>query len=112
MWKWGVRPLHYVFSSMRSRTRRVVVSLVIVAVAALFCVGLAWLRVLFNSAEPSRVSGKPAHGSIAHAKSIPPSGDGFVTYSYLGSALGRQYVHGAVLSTLRDAFASAAAKQP
>lgn len=78
----------------------------------LLCVGVAWLRLLGNGDAPSKKSGRPAHGRIEHAWSMPPSGDGFQSYSYLGTALGRQYVHRAVSETLQQGFARAAAQQP
>ena len=37
-------------------------------------------------------------------RSLPPHGKGYRTYSYLGSALGRQYAHHKVIATLEDAF--------
>lgn len=70
--------------------------------------GIAWGRVLVAGDVPSRSSGRPGRGSIAHAKPIPPWGAGFVTYSVLGSALGRQYVHDDVRATLVDAFGALA----
>jgi penicillin-insensitive murein endopeptidase len=99
-------------SIMRSRARRAITLLISVALLALLGVGLAWLRVVGNSAEPSRISGRSGQGRIDFAKVMPPSGDGYETYTYLGAALGRQYVHSAVFATLRQAFASTAARQP
>ena len=39
-------------------------------------------------------------------RSLPPRGKGYRTYSYFGSALGRQYAHHKVIETLQDAFAN------
>jgi penicillin-insensitive murein endopeptidase len=97
---------------MRARLRRTIGFLALVATLALLPVAMAWLRFVWNSAAPSRASGRPGHGHITAAKAMPPSGDGFATYSYLGAALGRQYVHGAVARTLADAFARAAGQKP
>jgi penicillin-insensitive murein endopeptidase len=55
---------------------------------------------------PSKVFGTVAHGRIEHAHVIPPWGPGFVTYSFLGSAVGRQYVDGRVRDTLVATFAA------
>jgi penicillin-insensitive murein endopeptidase len=43
---------------------------------------------------------------------LPPWGPGFVTYSFLGSALGRQYVHSKVRDTLLPAFAAHVKLEP
>lgn len=97
---------------MRSGSRRALLFVGCAAVLALLCVGIAWLRPAGNRDAPSKKSGRPGHGRIEHAWAMPPSGEGFETYSYLGAALGRQYVHRAVAQTLRKGFASAAAQQP
>lgn len=88
-------------------TRRPFIILVAVALAAFpLTIVVAWLRVLVDGNTPSRVIGTVAHGRIEHAHVIPPWGRGFVTYSFLGSALGRQYVDGRVRDTLLAAFAA------
>lgn len=69
---------------------------------------VAWLRVAVDSDRPSRSRGTPSAGSLIDGHVMPPSGPGYVTYSYLGAALGRQYVHGAVRDTLLAAFAATA----
>ncbi len=82
--------------------------------------GVAWLaafagahgRVAFDGTEVSRSVGTPAAGSLTHRHPIPPSGPGYVTYSYLGSALGRQYVHGAVRDLLVEALAASVKTRP
>src|SRR6185312_9946308 len=50
----------------------------------------------------------PASGHLENGHPIPPAGAGFVTYSTLGSALGRQYVHGAVRDLLLESLAACA----
>jgi penicillin-insensitive murein endopeptidase len=68
--------------------------------------GVAWLRVLVDGNTPSKVFGTVAHGRIEHAHVIPPWGPGFATYSFLGSAVGRQYVDGRVRDALVATFAA------
>ncbi|WP_232287263.1 penicillin-insensitive murein endopeptidase [Anaeromyxobacter dehalogenans] len=78
-----------------------------VAVAAFpATLAVAWVRVLADGNTPSRVFGTVARGSIEHAHVIPPWGPGYVTYSFLGAALGRQYVDGRVRDTLLASFAA------
>ena len=48
---------------------------------------------------------KTVKGDLEGTRSLPPHGKGYRTYSYLGSALGRQYAHHKVIQTLEDAFA-------
>ncbi|HLL54064.1 MAG TPA: hypothetical protein VK447_10980, partial [Myxococcaceae bacterium] len=57
-------------------------------------VGVAWLRVALDGEAPSRSVGRVGAGRLEHGHVVPPWGPGYVTYSFLGAALGRQYVHG------------------
>jgi penicillin-insensitive murein endopeptidase len=84
---------------------------IVIALLALVPV-VAWLRVMVDGGAPSVVHGNVAHGSIEHAHVIPPRGDGYVTYSWLGAALGRQYVDGRVRDVLLATFAARAATEP
>ena len=72
----------------------------------------AHARVIFDAPSLSRSVGTPAAGHLENGHPLPPSGAGFVTYSYLGSALGRQYVHGAVRDLLVEALAACARVRP
>jgi penicillin-insensitive murein endopeptidase len=56
--------------------------------------------------------GTPAKGSLRDGVSFPSKGRGFVSYSALGTLLGRQYVHSRVREALVDAFASLQAVVP
>jgi penicillin-insensitive murein endopeptidase len=94
------------------RTRRRLALLALVPGAWLVAFGVAHGRVALDDAVPSRSVGTPAQGRIEHGHPIPPSGSGFVTYSYVGSALGRQYVHGAVRDLLVEVFAARARERP
>ncbi|WP_437965743.1 penicillin-insensitive murein endopeptidase [Sorangium sp. So ce260] len=69
-------------------------------------------RVWLDDGAPSESAGSPAQGRLLHGHAIPPSGPGYVTYSYLGASLGRQYAHGAVRDALREAFAAVSAARP
>ncbi len=89
-------------------------------VKLLLLAALLWLaalvtahaRVGYDGPLLSRSVGTPAQGRLENGHPLPPSGHGYVTYSYLGSALGRQYVHGAVRDLLVEAFAARAKDRP
>jgi len=72
----------------------------------------AHARVSLDDPSESRSVGSSTQGSLVHGHPIPPAGAGYVTYSYLGAALGRQYVHGAVRDLLIDAFQACAKARP
>jgi penicillin-insensitive murein endopeptidase len=82
--------------------------------------GLSWvaaitgahLRVFLDDQVPSRSVGTLRSGHLEHGHPLPPSGAGYVTYSYLGAALGRQYVHGAVRDLLIETFAACRKARP
>lgn len=76
----------------------------IVVAAFPMTLGIAWFRVAVDGNTPSKVIGTVAHGRIDHAHVIPPWGPGYVTYSFLGSALGRQYVDDRVRDALLATF--------
>ena len=89
----------------------------LVAVGALgllfsITVAFAWLRVALEPSVPSVSRGTVSNGSLEHGRPIPPWGPGFTTYSFIGAALGRQYVHDRVRDALIAAFASRAAAEP
>ena len=63
--------------------------------------------ILFESDEPSHST-----GNIADGKRLPSSGDNFVTYSRLGSLIGRNGVHNKVRDVILDAFTTIYQKYP
>lgn len=65
----------------------------------------------FGWAE-SRSHGTPARGSLEGGVSLATAGQGFVTYSRLGTWTGRQYVHSRVRDTLMAAFSALHAVRP
>lgn len=69
---------------------------------------ISWLRVLFDDRTPSHSIGRPGDGRREHGHVLPPWGEGFRSYSLIGSALGRQHAHGAVRDTLIAALAERA----
>ncbi len=87
-----------------SRNRKLAFILMVCVAAFPLTVAIAWLRVVVDGNAPSRVVGTVAHGGIEHAHAVPPWGPGYVTYSVLGSAVGRQYVDGRVRDTLLASF--------
>lgn len=96
-------------SSSRERWRRRVGSAA-VALVVLYAglVAIAWARVALDDDAPSTTHGDDRAGSITHGHPVPPWGRGYTTYSFVGSALGRQSVHRAVRDTWLAAAASAA----
>jgi penicillin-insensitive murein endopeptidase len=87
-----------------------VVTLAAVAFPAL--VAAPWLRVALDPSAPSLSRGTVNSGSLEHGRTLPPWGAGFVTYSFLGAALGRQYVHEKVRDALVAAFTAHARLEP
>ena len=75
-------------------------------------VGTAWLRVAMDDETVSDARGSRSRGSLVNGHPIAPWGPGFVTYSFLGAALGRQYIHGAVRAVLLPALDEAATAHP
>lgn len=75
------------------------------------CAGVAWIRAISTQNNETKSylknhkSGKVKR--IKGARSMPPSGKGFTTYSTFLAALGRQHAHDKVIKTLISAFASA-----
>ncbi|MGH7519396.1 MAG: penicillin-insensitive murein endopeptidase [Gemmatimonadales bacterium] len=61
---------------------------------------------------PSGSHGSPERGWLEHGGRLPTRGSNFVTYSYLGSLLGRTSVHSAVRAAVVDAYASLHVAQP
>lgn len=74
--------------------------------------GLAWMHVWLDQGRESISVGGVADGRIEGARTIPPWGEGYTTYSILGAALGRQYVDGRVGEALTGAFAVRARAEP
>jgi penicillin-insensitive murein DD-endopeptidase len=91
--------------------RRLVASAAVLLAVFPATVGIAWLRVLLDGATPSKIVGSVSRGHIEHAHVIPPWGAGYVTYSFLGAAAGRQYVDGRVRDALLAAFAARSAAE-
>ena len=69
---------------------------------SLGCVTTSYSRALMSKENKTTV----VNGHLEGTRSLPPRGKGYRTYSYLGSALGRQYAHHKVIETLEDAFAT------
>ena len=66
------------------------------------CVTTSYSRALLSKGNTTKV----VNGQLEGTRSLPPRGKGYRTYSYFGSALGRQYAHHKVIETLQDAFAN------
>ena len=63
---------------------------------SLGCVTTSYSRALMSKGNKTTV----VNGHLEGTRSLPPRGKGYRTYSYLGSALGRQYAHHKVIETL------------
>jgi len=62
--------------------------------------------ILFESDNPSQTIGSVSDGKLINGKRLPSSSDNFVTYSRLGSLIGRNGVHNKVRDVILDAFDS------
>jgi penicillin-insensitive murein endopeptidase len=96
---------------MKGRGRLILFGLLVTTVYPAL-IGLAWLRVAMDGAEPSRPFGTTASGRLEDGHVIPPWGQGYVAYSFIGAVLGRQYVDGRVRDALTAALAVRAAAEP
>jgi penicillin-insensitive murein endopeptidase len=92
--------------------RRLTVTAVVVALVAAW---IAWGNTLarrFESRVPSRSFGSPANGYLLHGKRLPDGGPNFRAYSRLGTALGRNSVHGQVRAAVLAGYADVAVTHP
>lgn len=83
----------------------------IVAIIIIIYFGNDFL-ILLESNEPSQSTGNVAEGKLINGKRLPSSGDNFVTYSRLGSLIGRNGVHHKVRDVILDAFTDIYQKYP
>ena len=78
----------------------------------LFILPFLWVTVyfgndllrIFESNKPSKSIGSTSNGHLENGKRLPSSGDNYVTYSRLGSFIGRTALHNKVLDTILDAY--------
>lgn len=66
----------------------------------------------WEDARASVCSGSPARGALKHGKRLRTHGDNYQSYSYLGTALGRNAVHGRVRTVIESAYAELARRHP
>ncbi|MEC7986428.1 MAG: penicillin-insensitive murein endopeptidase [Myxococcota bacterium] len=82
--------------------------------AQMGCLAVGWGRAGLSAGSKTQTYQKTIRNKgkkksvtrIKGAKSLPPWGKGYTTYSWLGSGIGRQYGHHKVIDTLHAAFAS------
>lgn len=99
-------------SIVSKRTRRFVrLILAVLGLGLLVHVGNDALR-QFESDAPSESLGQTNNGDLVNGKRLPSSGDGFATYSRLGSFLGRTATHQRVRDAMLDAYAAVHAERP
>ena len=68
--------------------------------------------ILFESSQPSKSIGLVSDGELINGKRVPSYGDNFITYSRLGSLIGRNGVHNKVRDVILDAFSTIYEKYP
>ena len=66
------------------------------------CVTTSYSRAILSKNNTTSV----VNGHLEGTRSLPPRGKGYRTYSYFGSAIGRQYAHHKVIQTLEVSFAN------
>jgi penicillin-insensitive murein endopeptidase len=67
---------------------------------------------MFESAAPSNSIGTTSDGELENGKRLPARGENFVTYSALGSFLGRTCVHHEVRDVVLDAYDRVSRNRP
>ena len=70
------------------------------------------VAVALEDDAPSLSHGTPANGRLEHGKRLPDQGANFSAYSHLGTALGRNHVHGQVRDAVLAAYAALARTHP
>ena len=85
--------------------------IVLLGLGLVIYVGNDALRQLESDA-PSESVGQTNSGSVVNGKRLPSRGDGFATYSRLGSFLGRTATHHRVRDAMLDAYAAIHAEHP
>ena len=68
--------------------------------------------VIASDRKESTCYGTPEKGKIENAWQLPNSGSNFSTYSCIGSALGRNYVHSKVYETILNAYSRLEKERP
>lgn len=87
-----------------SRRRRWTLALPLLAAASCCaCVTTSLTRAVVSADDQTH---RTASGALAGTRSLPPMGRGYRTHSLLGSALGRQYAHHAVIESVVAAAAT------
>ncbi|NUN70157.1 MAG: replication initiation protein [Bacteroidetes bacterium] len=81
-----------------------VLAVIIALLTAIVYWGNDWL-IAVESGAPSTSRGTTSDGSIDYAKRLPSSGPNFITYSRVGSLIGRTCVHEKVRATVLGAYA-------
>jgi len=86
--------------------------ILIFAISALFIFFGNTLFIAFESSEESKCYGVTKNGKLEYAKRLPSIGDNFVTYSYLGSTIGRTSVHSKVRKIILASYSWLLQKNP
>jgi penicillin-insensitive murein endopeptidase len=87
-----------------------IILLLPVSAAMVFCAYVAWLGIDFGG--PSVCRGSVASGSLERGRRLPYSGENYRAYSLAGFLVGRTFVHRSVRDAMRDAYAELAKSHP
>ena len=74
------------------------------------CIATGWIRAKTSENNITKTYKKGNDPRIKKSRSMAPWGKGYTTYSWFGTAIGRQYGHHKVVQTLEDALEIAGAK--
>jgi penicillin-insensitive murein endopeptidase len=81
----------------------ILILILIVSLSIIIHLGNDFL-IIFESEQPSQSIGTVADGKLINGKRLPSSRDNFVTYSRLGSFIGRNGVHNKVRDVILESF--------
>jgi len=94
------------------RRRRLITLLVVIGLAVVVVRFGNDAMIALETQRPSHSEGTPSHGRLVNGRRLPTSGPNFRAYSYLGTLLGRNSVHGRVRDAVLDAYARMRREHP
>lgn len=89
--------------------------IILAGLVALLSAGIIFgnpVCILLENDQPSKSIGTTANGRLENGKRQPNWGDNFVCYSYVGTMLGRNCVHGKVREVVLETYAELKEKYP
>jgi len=85
---------------------------ILLTISALFIFFGNSLFIAIENNEDSECYGVTKNGKLTNGKRLPSIGENFVTYSYLGSTIGRTSVHSQVRKIILDSYSWLSQKKP